>query len=168
MASLLVLTIFFIFLSQTDIKSIHSQPNMRYVETSGKVYSKKSDYMNVIVRACARKLENSFFFFYNIFTSAFYASFVLYLKSWLSKDSILCIFYKYLYVEIINKLSYVQPTFGWISIQPTNKVFKPLIFHVRKFDKSNVSLTQTPLKVYFLAEWRLCSMYLKLILVKVE
>ncbi|XP_044511007.1 probable inactive ATP-dependent zinc metalloprotease FTSHI 4, chloroplastic [Mangifera indica] len=47
---------------ETDIKSIHSQPNMRYVETSGKVYSKKSDYMNAIVRACApRVIEEEMF-----------------------------------------------------------------------------------------------------------
>lgn len=41
---------------QTDISSIHSQPNMRYTEISGQVFARKSDYVNSIVRACARKL----------------------------------------------------------------------------------------------------------------
>lgn len=34
---------------------------MRYAAISGKVFSKKSDYMNAIVRTCARKLLFSFF-----------------------------------------------------------------------------------------------------------
>ena len=41
---------------QTDISSICSQPNMSYSEVSGKVFSRKSDYINSIVRSCARKL----------------------------------------------------------------------------------------------------------------
>ncbi|KAJ0041316.1 hypothetical protein Pint_27264 [Pistacia integerrima] len=48
--------------AETDIKSIRSQPNMRYIETSGKVFSKKSDYLNAIVRACApRVIEEEMF-----------------------------------------------------------------------------------------------------------
>lgn len=43
-------------LLQTDINSIRSQPNMRYSETSGRVFARKSDYVNSIIRACARKL----------------------------------------------------------------------------------------------------------------
>lgn len=41
---------------QTDINSIRSQPNMRYTKVSGRVFARKSDYINSIVRACARKL----------------------------------------------------------------------------------------------------------------
>jgi hypothetical protein len=41
---------------QTDISSIQSQPNMCYNESSGKVFARKSDYINSIVRSCARKL----------------------------------------------------------------------------------------------------------------
>lgn len=41
---------------QTNINSISSQPNMQYAEASGKVFARKSDYINSIVRACARKL----------------------------------------------------------------------------------------------------------------
>ncbi|KAL5055470.1 hypothetical protein RYX36_036152, partial [Vicia faba] len=37
----------------TDISSICSQPNMSYSEVSGKVFSRKSDYINSIVRSCA-------------------------------------------------------------------------------------------------------------------
>ncbi|KAH7566053.1 hypothetical protein JRO89_XS08G0074500 [Xanthoceras sorbifolium] len=63
---------------ETDIKSIHSQPNMRYAEISGRVFSKKLDYLNAIVRACARKL-----FFFSSFTTtsiviAFAVGFALY------------------------------------------------------------------------------------------
>ncbi|THG08930.1 hypothetical protein TEA_003505 [Camellia sinensis var. sinensis] len=39
---------------ETDINSICSQPNMRYMETSGRVFRRKEDYMNSIVGACAR------------------------------------------------------------------------------------------------------------------
>ncbi|CAL5368044.1 unnamed protein product [Camellia sinensis] len=39
---------------ETDINSIRSQPNMRYMETSGRVFRRKEDYMNSIVGACAR------------------------------------------------------------------------------------------------------------------
>ncbi|KAL2347255.1 hypothetical protein Fmac_001255 [Flemingia macrophylla] len=41
---------------ETDINSIRSQPNMRYTEVPGQVFARKSDYVNSIVRACARKL----------------------------------------------------------------------------------------------------------------
>ncbi|XP_050371779.1 probable inactive ATP-dependent zinc metalloprotease FTSHI 4, chloroplastic [Argentina anserina] len=48
--------------SETDIKSINSQPNMRYNEKSGKVFSRKSDFVNAIVRACApRVIEEEMF-----------------------------------------------------------------------------------------------------------
>ncbi|OVA11881.1 Peptidase M41 [Macleaya cordata] len=48
--------------TETDIRSIRSQPNMRYAETSGKVFSKKSDFVNSIVRACApRVIEEEMF-----------------------------------------------------------------------------------------------------------
>ncbi|KAM5577754.1 putative inactive ATP-dependent zinc metalloprotease FTSHI 4, chloroplastic [Rosa sericea] len=47
---------------ETDIKSINSQPNMRYTEISGKVFSRKSDFVNAIVRACApRVIEEEMF-----------------------------------------------------------------------------------------------------------
>lgn len=48
-------------LMQTDIKMIRSQPNMCYAETPGKVFSRKSDYVNSIVRACARKFPRYIF-----------------------------------------------------------------------------------------------------------
>ncbi|KAM1285842.1 hypothetical protein EV1_028379 [Malus domestica] len=45
-----------------DIKSIRSQPNMRYTEIPGKVFSRKSDFINSIVRACApRVIEEEMF-----------------------------------------------------------------------------------------------------------
>ncbi|PRQ49317.1 putative ATPase, AAA-type, core, P-loop containing nucleoside triphosphate hydrolase [Rosa chinensis] len=48
--------------TETDIKSINSQPNMRYTEISGKVFSRKSDFVNAIVRACApRVIEEEMF-----------------------------------------------------------------------------------------------------------
>ncbi|KAJ7945254.1 ATP-dependent zinc metalloprotease FtsH [Quillaja saponaria] len=47
---------------ETDINSIRSQPNMSYTETSGKVFFRKSDYINSIVRACApRVIEEEMF-----------------------------------------------------------------------------------------------------------
>lgn len=47
---------------ETNIKSINSQPNMRYAEFPGRVFSKKSDYVNNIVRACApRVIEEEIF-----------------------------------------------------------------------------------------------------------
>ncbi|XP_058786532.1 probable inactive ATP-dependent zinc metalloprotease FTSHI 4, chloroplastic [Vicia villosa] len=47
---------------ETDISSIHSQPNMCYNEVSGRVFSKKSDYINSIVRSCApRVIEEEMF-----------------------------------------------------------------------------------------------------------
>ncbi|CAH2043501.1 unnamed protein product [Thlaspi arvense] len=49
-------------ISETDINSIQSQPNMRYVETSGRVFARKSDYVNSIIRACApRVVEEEMF-----------------------------------------------------------------------------------------------------------
>ncbi|KAL5555535.1 hypothetical protein UlMin_037771 [Ulmus minor] len=48
--------------TQTDIKSIRSQPNMTYTEFPGKVFLRKSDYVNSIVRACApRVIEEEMF-----------------------------------------------------------------------------------------------------------
>lgn len=48
--------------TQTDIKTIRSQPNMSYAETPGKVFNRKSDYVNSIVRACApRVIEEEMF-----------------------------------------------------------------------------------------------------------
>ncbi|XVE86548.1 hypothetical protein DITRI_Ditri18aG0042000 [Diplodiscus trichospermus] len=48
--------------TETDIKSIRSQPNMRYAEFPGKVFLRKSDYINSIVRACApRVIEEEIF-----------------------------------------------------------------------------------------------------------
>lgn len=47
---------------ETDIKSIRSQPNMQYTEKAGRVFSRKSDYVNSIVRACApRVIEEEMF-----------------------------------------------------------------------------------------------------------
>ncbi|KAG7034443.1 putative inactive ATP-dependent zinc metalloprotease FTSHI 4, chloroplastic, partial [Cucurbita argyrosperma subsp. argyrosperma] len=47
---------------ETDIKSIRSQPNMRYAEIPGRVFSRKIDYINSIVRACApRVIEEEMF-----------------------------------------------------------------------------------------------------------
>lgn len=47
---------------ETDIKSIRSQPNMRYAEISGRVFSRKNDYLNAVVRACApRVIEEQMF-----------------------------------------------------------------------------------------------------------
>ncbi|KAG2327067.1 hypothetical protein Bca52824_009795 [Brassica carinata] len=49
-------------ISETDINSIRSQPNMRYTETSGRVFARKSDYVNSIIRACApRVVEEDMF-----------------------------------------------------------------------------------------------------------
>ncbi|KAM0039461.1 putative AAA+ ATPase domain, ATPase, AAA-type, core, peptidase M41, AAA ATPase, AAA+ lid [Helianthus debilis subsp. tardiflorus] len=46
----------------TDINSVKSQSNMRYVEISGRVFKRKSDYVNSIVRACApRVIEEEMF-----------------------------------------------------------------------------------------------------------
>ncbi|KAJ6413751.1 hypothetical protein OIU84_006540 [Salix udensis] len=47
---------------ETDINSITSQPNMRYTETAGRIFARKSDYVNSIVRACApRVIEEEMF-----------------------------------------------------------------------------------------------------------
>ncbi|XP_010520434.1 PREDICTED: probable inactive ATP-dependent zinc metalloprotease FTSHI 4, chloroplastic [Tarenaya hassleriana] len=49
-------------IAETDINSIRSQPNMRYAETSGRVFARKSDYVNSIIRACApRVVEEEMF-----------------------------------------------------------------------------------------------------------
>ncbi|KAF8118427.1 hypothetical protein N665_0005s0190 [Sinapis alba] len=49
-------------ISETDINSIRSQPNMRYTETSGRMFARKSDYVNSIIRACApRVVEEEMF-----------------------------------------------------------------------------------------------------------
>ncbi|CAM8954474.1 unnamed protein product [Rhodiola kirilowii] len=49
-------------ITETDINSVHSQPNMRYMDVSGKVFQKKSDYVSSIVRACApRVIEEEIF-----------------------------------------------------------------------------------------------------------
>lgn len=47
--------IFYFRILQTDINSIQSRPNMRYSEMPGRVFKRKEDYVNSIVRACARK-----------------------------------------------------------------------------------------------------------------
>lgn len=48
--------------SETDIKSIRSQPNMQFVEIGGRVFKRKADYVNSIVRACApRVIEEEMF-----------------------------------------------------------------------------------------------------------
>ncbi|KAJ6682783.1 METALLOPROTEASE M41 FTSH [Salix koriyanagi] len=48
--------------TETDINSITSQPNMRYEETAGRIFARKSDYVNSIVRACApRVIEEEMF-----------------------------------------------------------------------------------------------------------
>lgn len=47
---------------ETDIKSIRSLPNMHYAEISGRIFSRKTDYLNAIVRACApRVIEEEMF-----------------------------------------------------------------------------------------------------------
>ncbi|GAB2297570.1 Probable inactive ATP-dependent zinc metalloprotease FTSHI 4, chloroplastic [Dionaea muscipula] len=47
---------------ETNINSAGTQPNMTYVATSGRVFSKKADYVNSIVRACApRVIEEELF-----------------------------------------------------------------------------------------------------------
>ncbi|KAF6167180.1 hypothetical protein GIB67_029818 [Kingdonia uniflora] len=48
--------------TETDIHSVHSKPNMQYAEISGRIFSKKSDYVQSIVRACApRVIEEEMF-----------------------------------------------------------------------------------------------------------
>ncbi|XP_052195606.1 probable inactive ATP-dependent zinc metalloprotease FTSHI 4, chloroplastic [Diospyros lotus] len=48
--------------TETHINSIQSQPNMRFTETSGRVYKRKADYVNSIVCACApRVIEEDMF-----------------------------------------------------------------------------------------------------------
>ncbi|CAN6475819.1 unnamed protein product [Victoria cruziana] len=47
---------------ETDIRTIHSKPNMRYADASGRVFSRKSDFVNAIVCACApRVIEEEIF-----------------------------------------------------------------------------------------------------------
>ncbi|XVF60995.1 hypothetical protein PTKIN_Ptkin08bG0092600 [Pterospermum kingtungense] len=48
--------------TETDIKSVHSQPNMRHAEFAGKVFLRKSDYINSIVRACAPRVIEEMMF----------------------------------------------------------------------------------------------------------
>ncbi|KAL7102073.1 hypothetical protein ACP275_08G096300 [Erythranthe tilingii] len=48
--------------TDTDINSIRSQPNMRYEEKSGRVFQRKADFVEGIVRACApRVIEEEIF-----------------------------------------------------------------------------------------------------------
>ncbi|KAF5202481.1 Atp-dependent zinc metalloprotease ftsh [Thalictrum thalictroides] len=48
--------------TETDIRSVRSQPNMRYTEKSGTVFLRKSDYVNSIVRSCSpRVIEEEMF-----------------------------------------------------------------------------------------------------------
>ncbi|KAL1820264.1 hypothetical protein ACET3Z_015133 [Daucus carota] len=48
--------------TETDINFIRSQPNMRYKEMPGRVFKRKEDYVNSIVRACApRVIEEEMF-----------------------------------------------------------------------------------------------------------
>ncbi|KAG6421631.1 hypothetical protein SASPL_118188 [Salvia splendens] len=48
--------------ADTDINSIQSQPNMRYEETSGRVFLRKADYVDAIIRSCApRVIEEEVF-----------------------------------------------------------------------------------------------------------
>lgn len=48
--------------SETDIKSIRSQPNMQYMVIGGRVFKRKADYVDSIVRACApRVIEEEMF-----------------------------------------------------------------------------------------------------------
>ncbi|KAJ8765405.1 hypothetical protein K2173_012102 [Erythroxylum novogranatense] len=48
--------------TETDINSISSQPNLRYAEVAGRVFKRKSDYVDSIVRACApRVIEEEMF-----------------------------------------------------------------------------------------------------------
>ncbi|CAL1409242.1 unnamed protein product [Linum trigynum] len=48
--------------TETHIHSIRDRPNMQYEETAGRVFAKKADYINDIVRACApRVIEEEMF-----------------------------------------------------------------------------------------------------------
>ncbi|KAG5612089.1 hypothetical protein H5410_023370 [Solanum commersonii] len=48
--------------TETDIKSIRSHPNMQFMEIGGRVFKRKADYVNSIVRACApRVIEEEMF-----------------------------------------------------------------------------------------------------------
>nr|QKY65086.1 AAA-type ATPase family protein [Passiflora tenuiloba] len=48
--------------TKTDINSVNSRPNIQYARTVGKIFSRKSDYVNSIVRACApRVIEEEIF-----------------------------------------------------------------------------------------------------------
>ncbi|CAI0555255.1 unnamed protein product [Linum tenue] len=48
--------------TETHINSIRDRPNMQYEETAGRVFAKKADYINDIVRACApRVIEEEMF-----------------------------------------------------------------------------------------------------------
>nr|QKY65098.1 AAA-type ATPase family protein [Passiflora contracta] len=48
--------------TKTHINSVNSQPNMQYAATVGRIFARKSDYVNSIVRACApRVIEEEVF-----------------------------------------------------------------------------------------------------------
>nr|QKY65104.1 AAA-type ATPase family protein [Passiflora pittieri] len=42
--------------TETHIKSVRKQPNIQYTTTVGRIFGKKSDYVNSIVRACAPRI----------------------------------------------------------------------------------------------------------------
>ncbi|VFQ77650.1 unnamed protein product, partial [Cuscuta campestris] len=42
--------------TETNVNSIRSKPNMRYTEVAGRVFKKKSDYVNAVVHACAPRV----------------------------------------------------------------------------------------------------------------
>ncbi|KAL8140951.1 hypothetical protein V2J09_006972 [Rumex salicifolius] len=47
---------------ETDIRSIHINPNMRFAQTPGRVFARKSDFVDSIVKACApRVIEEEIF-----------------------------------------------------------------------------------------------------------
>ncbi|PSS30249.1 Inactive ATP-dependent zinc metalloprotease FTSHI 4 like [Actinidia chinensis var. chinensis] len=56
--------------SETDIKSIGTQPNMRYVEISGRIFKRKADYVNSIVCASVHVLTGM-----TAFGKAYYSSY---------------------------------------------------------------------------------------------
>lgn len=47
---------------ETDISSVRSQPNLQYHETFGKVFARKSDYINSVVRSCAPRVIEELMF----------------------------------------------------------------------------------------------------------
>ncbi|KAH8507574.1 hypothetical protein H0E87_009934 [Populus deltoides] len=46
--------------TETDINSITSQPNMRYAETAGRIFARKSDYVNSILAAKLEALRDEY------------------------------------------------------------------------------------------------------------